>query len=216
MTKKQEIVNLIVGMSGKYSAQEVFRDWVRCSAIAISNSLCLFQDEIWKEREQQYIDTMKKYEPGERYKLQQMFQLLCEELEENMSDVLGDIYMRLEAGSKRTGQFFTPYHLSQLTAALAVEQKGRYEFNEPSCGGGGMIIAAAQALRDQGVDYQRKMHVVAQDLDWSAVYMCYLQLSLLGIRAVCVQGSTLSDPYTPGKTDRRHVMITPAEAGILI
>jgi len=93
MEKKQEIVRLIVSMSGKYSAQEVFRDWVRCSAIAISNSICLCQDEIWKEREQQYIDTMKKYEPEERCKLQQMFQLLCEELEENMSDVLGDIYM---------------------------------------------------------------------------------------------------------------------------
>ena len=57
-----------------------------------------------------------------------------------------------------------------------------------------MIIAAAKVLKDRGINYQKCMRVVAQDLDWKAVYMCYVQLSLLGINAVVVQGNTLTDP----------------------
>lgn len=78
-----------------------------------------------------------------------------------------------------------------------------------------MIIAAAKVLKAKGVDYQRKMDVVAQDLDWKGVYMCYLQLSLLGIPAVCVQGDTLAEPYIPGYP-RERVMYTPAKMGVLI
>lgn len=122
-------------------------------------------------------------------------------------------------GSKAAGQFFTPYHLSELCAQLALpepDENGKYRINEPSCGGGGMIIAAASAIKKRGMDYQNVMDVVAQDLDWKGVYMCHLQLSLLGIKAVCVQGDTLSDPYIPGKTDKRHILVTPRRAGLLI
>ena len=77
-----------------------------------------------------------------------------------------------------------------------------------------MIIAIAQALKEKGVDYQRKMKVVAQDLDWKGVYMCYLQLSLLGIHAVCVQGNTLSEPYEKGYPPER-VLWTPMALGAL-
>lgn len=78
-----------------------------------------------------------------------------------------------------------------------------------------MIIAAAMALKEKGVDYQRKMHVIAQDLDWKGVYMCYLQLSLLGINAICVQGDTLAEPYEKGYPPE-SVLYTPTRRGILI
>ena len=78
-----------------------------------------------------------------------------------------------------------------------------------------MIIAAAQTLKEKGVDYQRKMRVVAQDLDWKGVYMCYLQLSLLGIDAVVAQGDTLCEPYVNGYPAER-VLMTPARMGMLI
>lgn len=69
--------------------------------------------------------------------------------------------------------------------------------------------------RKKDINYQRCMRVVAQDLDWKSVYMCYLQLSLLGIRAVVVQGNTLTEPYVPGYPQWR-VMYTPGERGLLI
>lgn len=78
-----------------------------------------------------------------------------------------------------------------------------------------MIIAAAMELKSKGVNYQDELEVVAQDLDWNCVYMCYIQLSLLGISAVVVQGDTLCEPY--GKdTPKQRVMVTPMKKGVLM
>ena len=79
-----------------------------------------------------------------------------------------------------------------------------------------MILAAAKAVHESGINYQTAMEVVAQDIDWKGVYMCYVQLSLLGISAICVQGSTLENPYDSARTDRSHILRTPRKAGLLI
>ena len=222
MDWKNEIIKTIQSMSGKYSAYEIFTDWIRCMALSISNSMSMIQDKIWQEREDMYADTMKKYEDQERMKLFEMFSKLIKALEEGPDDVLGDIYMKSGMGSKTAGQFFTPFHLSVLTAKCAVDiskiksNDDKIEINEPSCGGGGMIIAVAKVLHEEKIDWQKRMKVVAQDLDWKGVYMCYVQLSLLGINAVCVQGDTLKEPYVHGKTSRRHILVTPAAMGVLL
>lgn len=206
-------------MSGKYSMYEIFTDWIRCGALAMSNSCYLLHNSIWKEREQAYLDTMRKYSQDEQIMHVKMLAYMAEAMGEEMSDVLGDIYMKSGMGSKASGQFFTPYHLSELCAELVIpkpDSDGKIRINEPTCGAGGMIIAVAAVLKKQGFNYQRDLEVVAQDLDWKSVYMCYLQLSLLGIRAVCVQGDTLADPYIPGKTDPAHILYTPARMGVLV
>ena len=77
-----------------------------------------------------------------------------------------------------------------------------------------MIIAAAAVMKDRGISYQDVLEVVAQDLDWKAVYMCYVQLSLLGINATVVQGSTLKEPYVQGYPEER-IFRTPKKVGIL-
>lgn len=219
MDRKKDIIKIIDSMAGRYSAYEVFTDWTKCSALAISNSLAMIHDKVWQRREDEYRATIQKYNDKEREKLVEMFDLLVETLEGTMADVLGQIYMESGMGSKAAGQFFTPYHLSQECANLALlepDEHGIYRVSEPSCGGGGMIIAIAERMRDQGIDYQRKLQVVAQDLDWKGVYMCYLQLSLLGIKAICVQGDTLHAPYDPRKTEKSHMLITPGQMGVLI
>lgn len=219
MNRKKDIIKTIKGLAGKYSEYEVFTDWIRCTALAISNTVQLLHNEVWKDREKTYIDTMKKYEQEEREKLCIMTAMLAETMCDVMEDVLGGIYMDAGMGSKSAGQFFTPYHLSQVCAELALpepDETGKIHINEPSCGGGGMIIAAAESMRKRGINYQKHLEVVAQDLDWKSVYMCYVQLSLYGIRAVCVQGNTLAEPYIEGKTEEGNILITPAKRGILI
>jgi type I restriction-modification system DNA methylase subunit len=221
MTHKQEIIKTIQSISGRYSPYNIFTDWIECSALAIQNTCSLPGTSIWKKREQEYKDIMNRYELNERIKLREMFFMLVDTLEEETSDVLGEIYMQSGMGSKYTGQFFTPFHLSELTAKLSLAEIIRdfdgtaISLNEPSCGGGGMIIAAAKVMKEAGINPQKYLRIVAQDLDWKGVYMTYLQLSLLGLKAKVVQGNTLMEPYHAGYPPER-ILKTPAEMGVLI
>lgn len=218
---KKQIIKMITGMAGKYSPYNIYSDWIETSALAIANTCTLHHDDLWKRREKDYVSTMMKYEEPERNRLREMFYLLVDALEEEISDVLGEIYMECGMGSKYTGQFFTPFHLSYLTAQCALWHKIKsfdgetITLNEPSCGGGGMIIAAFKVLKDAGINPQKYLKVVAQDLDWKGVYMTYLQLSLLGVKAIVVQGDTLMEPYVH-KYPRERILKTPAELGLLI
>lgn len=220
MSAKNEIIKSITNMVGKYSAYEIFSDWVECSALAMQNSCYLIHNELWQNREKQYASVINKYEEKERIELARMFKLLVDALEENIEDVLGDVFMKSGCGSKHLGQFFTPFNLSKLTASLNIpkdiSEDNVYYINEPSTGGGGMIIAAASVLKDRGINYQRCMEVVAQDLDWKGVYMSYLQFSLLGIKATVVQGDTLCNPYIEGNYPPERVLITPIKMGVLM
>lgn len=214
---KSEIVKTIQKLSGKYSPYNIFRDWCEISALAIQNACVLRHDKVWEKREEMFNAIYAKYTDDERQDLLYMFNLLPEAMEEEMGDILGEIYMESGAGNKYVGQFFTPFHLSVLTANLGLEKfDGKViELNEPSIGSGGMIIAAAKAIKEKGYNYQKCMKVVGQDLDWLAVYMAYVQLSLFGIDAVIVQGDTLLEPYTTGYPPERTLR-TPRNTGSLI
>lgn len=194
---------------------EVFCDWIRCCSISISNATDMFHDDVYEERERNYLDTIRRYTKEDIKLFGEMLGTLALALEEKMEDILGQVYMESGMGSKAAGQFFTPYHLSKLCAALVLpepDKNGNYLINEPSCGGGGMIIAAAAELKKNGIKYQRCMKVVAQDLDWKGVYMCYLQLSLLGIDAVVIQGDSL-DMKARKKS---QIYYTPSRRGIIL
>ena len=211
-----EISNTLNKMSGKYAPYEVFSDWVRCMALAFANSCQPIQDSVWKAREEDYKQTMGKYTEEERSSFMEMMALLTLEYEENPRDVLGDIFMYGNMGNSAGGQFFTPYNISELMARISVRYTGEtILLNEPSCGGGASIIAAAMKLKEAGVNYQKVMQVIAQDLDWRCVHMCYVQMSFLGINAICVQGDTLREPYVKGY-DRRKMLWTPKAMGVLL
>ncbi len=112
--------------------------------------------------------------------------------DDHIEDYLGKIYMDL-GGNSKTGQFFTPWHLAKMTAAPVAGAGEEVEFiEEPSCGSGSMILGMAASLADKGINYQNVMKVTAHDLDSLCVHMCYIQLSLTGIRAKVIQGNTLA------------------------
>lgn len=220
MSAKQEIIKMITDMSGSYSPYSIFSDWVEMCALAISNGCHLIHDKVWMAREDLYKATAAKYTEPQLDRFAEMFVLLGDALTEELSDVLGEICMSAGMGSKYTGQFFTPFHLSELCAKLSIDPAyldtdGVIEINEPSSGGGGMIIAACKALQDAGVNYQRRLKVTARDLDWKGVYMTYLQLSLIGCKARVIQGDTLMEPYDKIRTPRDRILLTPAWMGVI-
>lgn len=197
--KKEDIVDIIRSVSG--NVYSVYTDWIRMCAITISNSV------IWSEEmEKDYLNTAKRYSRKELMMFSEAFAILQVLMEEKYDDYLGSIYMMLETGSKRTGQFFTPYHVSKLLSEITgtrEEETGRKLINEPTCGAGANIIAFLEKEKKRGVNYQEEYEIVAQDLDWNCVYMCYIQLSLYGAYGKVIQGDTLSDErksnvlYTP-------------------
>lgn len=228
MNAKKELIKSFLDLSGSQSPYNIFSDWVQMCAIAVQNSCCMIHDKIFIDREKTYLAIASKYTEKELVAFARMFVLLGEALEENLTDVLGEVYMEAGMGNKYTGQFFTPFHVSKLCSDLTVNtviynkndlieiDNDGYRLLEPSCGGGGMIIAACKSLLDNGINFQKKLRVVAQDLDWKAVYMAYLQLSLIGCKAIVVQGDTLTEPFDSKKTPPERIMRTPAWMGALL
>ena len=193
------IIKEISKMSGHYHAIDIFRDWVEMTAISIGNQ-CYYNQSL----EDKYLGIARKYSDKELLMLCEMSGILVALFDEDIQDYLGAIYMGLNAGNKKTGQFFTPFHICELMAQTSLsEYKGEeIVVNEPSSGGGGNILACAKVLKEKGYNYQEKMKVVAQDLDFQCVYMSYVQFSICGLNAVVIQGDTLKNEnniklYTP-------------------
>lgn len=182
--------------SGRRRVSEVFRDFVEISAITLRNAVDRHE---WDAREARYLEVVGTYDREEITRFVEALAQLTLELGTKPRDVLGELYMSLDLGNDRLGQFFTPYEVSAVMARLSLGNAastlapGKFiSLQEPSCGAGGMIVAAAETLRSQGVDYQTVMHVTATDLDATAVHMTYLQCSLLYIPALVVHGNTLT------------------------
>ena len=57
----EEIAKKITDLSGTYSGYDIFSDWIKSLAISISNSTDLVESEIWKQREAQYMDIVRKH-----------------------------------------------------------------------------------------------------------------------------------------------------------
>lgn len=192
MNRTKDIIKKINSISGSRSPYNVFSDWIKCTALAIMQSVWFSED-----REQIYLNTIKGYNGGD---FSDMCAWLSETIDYEMTDVLGNLFMQSGWGNKNTGQFFTPYDVSLMSAQMLMTDlpdKKYITLNEPSAGAGGMVIAAAEVIKNSGRNYQHYLRVVAQDLDWNAVYMCYIQLSLYGIDAKVVQGdSLLGKPFT--------------------
>jgi len=196
---EDDIIKGIQDISGKYNPQMVFNDWIHLACLSIS---CFCKDD--EEKENEYKSIASKYTSEELKRFSEFTGMLTLLIEQEIKDYLGSIFMRLESGSARTGQFFTPFHLSVLTSEVGLSNFDGEPFiqNEPSCGGGGMILATTKVLLDRGYNPQHFQKVIAQDLDANGVYMTYLQCSLLGLRAKVIQGNTLTNEkndiwYTP-------------------
>nr|DAM46979.1 MAG TPA: N-6 DNA Methylase [Caudoviricetes sp.] len=216
MDYKSEIVKKINEMAKYYSAHQVFRDWIEVYALSIANFCKPTGTPVWEKREQQYLSTIGKYQEQEILGFADLGGILALALEEDISDVLGAVYMGLETSSKVTGQFFTPDNISRLVSKMmddeVVSTDMPIKLYEPACGSSGMIIAYAKALRDKDINYQRLLDIKASDIDFACVYMSYIQLSLLGIKAVIARQDSLLGEKVP----HEHIFATPAKKGMLL
>lgn len=192
---KKAMLGLFEQLSYRHPTWQVYTDFLELSAVAISN---VVDYRKYKEREERYKSVMQEYSEKERLMFSQLFAELVDALEAPR-DYLGELFMELDFGNKWKGQVFTPCHLCTLTAEIAAEnideiidKNGFIELNEPAVGGGAMVIAFVDAMKNKGYNPQQQLKAVCQDLDLKAVYMSYIQLSLLGIPAQICHADTIS------------------------
>jgi hypothetical protein len=114
-------------------------------------------------------------------------------------DFLGQVVVELELPNAHMGQFFTPYDVSRMMAEMTLDtvdeiiaEQGFVTVQEPACGAGGMIIAAADVIEHKGFDIGRQLYVDGTDISPMCFKMSYLQTSLRGIPATIRRGNTLS------------------------
>lgn len=204
----REMTKEIQSIGMKHGVSTVFNDFLLMSAYAISN---VFDKVHYEEREKEYLRVVKKYSKEGLNKMAELHAKLVCALEKTMynKDLLGELFASLNQGNSSNGQFFTPMHISVLMAKMLlqkpiedVETKGYITISEPTCGSGGMVIATANVLNEEGYNPTTSMCVCAVDIDIRCAMMTYIQLSYLGIPAVVIHGDTLSAKeftrfYTP-------------------
>lgn len=114
-------------------------------------------------------------------------------------DFLGSVSSQLNVLNQQQGQFFTPYPVSLLMASMTlndidarIEAKGYITLLEPACGAGGMILAAADVMQQQGYDPTQHLLVHAVDISPLCYHMAYVQLTVKGVPAYVEQGNSLT------------------------
>lgn len=192
---QKAFIKLIEENARRYRRHEVFRDFCELAALSFSNAVDPLQ---FDGREARYLEIVRRYEPDEVKRFPIMIGHIVESLSCGFHDSLGQIFMAMELGDHWKGQYFTPYSVAYMMAKMTltdvhslIENKGFFTLNEPTVGGGAMVIGVANALHDEGLNYQQVMHVTAQDIDETAVHMAYVQLSLLHIPAIVIHGNSL-------------------------
>jgi hypothetical protein len=172
---------------------DVFRDFVTMSAIALANAVQKRED-----REDEYLRLIATYERGDQLAFPKLLGCLVKALEYGPRDVLGSLYMDLELGSKDRGQFFTPFHVSEMMAEivhgeeLKSIEKPFITLSEPACGAGGMVLAFVKVMLKYGHNPAERLWVQCIDVDRLAALMCFVQLTLWNVPAEVLVGNALS------------------------
>lgn len=197
MSIRKEFLREIKELGVTAGVSNVWERFIVSYACALSN---IFDFTHYKEREALYLKQVTNTDDMTR--LANLAGNLVLELMDNpFQDFLGDLYCELGLQNKSLGQIFTPYHISHLMAEInlgnsdtdaAIKEKGYVTVNDPCCGSGVMLIAAAEVLQSRGCNYSKDALFVAQDVDRTAALMCYLQLSIIGCAGYVVVGNSLT------------------------
>lgn len=173
---------------------EVFSDFITLAASELDMARIRTPENIERSSE-----ICAKYSGSDISNLHALFGLMVCALEAKFHDFLGAIFMELELGDDRNGQYFTPYHVQSLLAKLlrpdvdeTIRRKGFVTVSDPACGAAGMIVAYAENLLEAGYNPSEHMFGSCIDIDPVAADMAFIQLSLLGIPAEVVTGNTLT------------------------
>lgn len=189
-------------LSHSHSRYENFRNFIEAAYCALARRTALSRARS-DALEESYMAIIRRYarEKEAPHRMAELFGRLTSTLWMHPGDFLGEAYMSAEFGNNNAGQFFTPFEVSSLLARMNVPREcvdaalaqGRpLQLLEPASGSGGMVIAVAEHLQEEGFDLDNALFATLVDIDALCMQMGFLQISCQGIPAVCVHGDSLS------------------------
>ena len=151
------------------SRGQAFEDFLHVAVCALGHPLM----------EDEYLETVERHKDGSRGKrgvdvLAQMFGNLVSIIDRTREDVLGDLFQgAISYGEK--GQFLSPEPVCRMLCRMSIPAEstgieGRRSVNDPCCGSGRMLLAAAEL--------QPHWHFVGQDVDLRCTRMTAINLAL--------------------------------------
>ncbi len=204
--EKSEFLKVFKAIDYGQSRYTVFADFVQLSAVSLHNVLLPSP-----ALEEDYLAIAGRYGQGDLDRFCQLLAITVRALEVR-HDFLGEVFMSVELGNAAAGQFFTPWHVSLMMAqmvmgnAASLPECGFLTLQEPACGAGSMVIAAAESLALQGLNPQACLWVRAIDIDRTVAMACYVQLSLLHIPGEVVIGDAIFGEVFAVMRTPAHVM----------
>lgn len=198
---EKEFIEIFRELCYSRSSWQVWSDLISAMACTLAN-VTDKREPAYSAREKEYAECIKRL--GGVEKPAKRFAVVVEALERNPDqDFLGKLYMNLELGNHWKGQFFTPYSVCECMAEISIDDTAQklnnmewIAVNDPACGAGATLVAAANIFRRKNVNYQTKVLFTANDIDRVVAQMCYIQLSLLGCAGWVAVANTISNPVT--------------------
>lgn len=213
--EQKDFIKLLGVINRSKSADDVFRDWLDIATISYRNTTLSRDSEQWKINEDHYMKMIGRYvnveevqdtpeDDPRRRPLNQMVELtgtfMLAHQDNRFQDFLGPISGELGMLNPRTGQFFTPEHISALMAKMlisrelvqaAVDKKGYLSVSDPAAGSGGMALQAAKVIHELGFEPLDVLVIHCVEIMRTSFMMCYLQMFASGVPAVVIHGDSL-------------------------
>ena len=216
---EKEFIKVFQELCYSRSSWQVWSDLMAAMACTLANSVDKTEPR-HTAREKEYAECIKRL--GGVEKPAKCFAIVVEALERNPDqDFLGKLYMSLELGNHWKGQFFTPYNVCECMASITIndnvqtlEKQEWISVNDPACGAGATLVAAANIFHRKKINYQTQVLFTANDVDRVVAQMCYIQLSLLGCPGWVAVANTISnpvcgDPLMPDERPGQEFWYTP-------
>lgn len=199
---RKEFVAEFRGLCHRWNPWDVWSDWLVCASSSIYNAI--HKDPAVEE---EYLRAASRYNADEMAAMSRLLGMTVQALDLEVHDFLGGIFHELEMHNEARGQFFTPFEVCRMMAAISIPEPPRpgrlLRVGEPACGSGAMVLAFHAELSRQDPSIQARVYYHLADLDDRAFRMAYIQCSLCGLSAEVARGNTLSLEYdrtwrTPG------------------
>ncbi len=195
---RKQFIKAFESLAHHRERHDVFSDFLEMAVCAIRKRT-LPPGPAADAIEAQYMAVVKRNRPEDVRAMPRLLGITTLAIQDGGCDFLGQVAGDLELVTGHMGQFFTPYDVSRMIAEMTLDtvgeviaEQGFVTVQEPACGAGGMVIAAADALARQGFDIGRHLYVDATDISPMCFRMTYLQAALRGIPATIRRGNTLS------------------------